>query len=71
MSRMGEYVLQMQEDALEMSEAEYFKTYGDLGRDIRDQILAESYGPDYLQAMESEQQEYEELVLNGKEDLPF
>lgn len=71
MSRMGEFVLQMQEDAVEMTEEQFFKTYGELGRETRDQILAESYGPDYLQAMESEQQEYDDLIKSINEDLPF
>jgi hypothetical protein len=63
MSKMGNYVLQMQEDAVGMSEDMFYKTYGSMGREVRDQILADSYGPDYLQAMEEEEQ--------SSDNIPF
>ena len=42
MSKMGQYVFEMQEDAYDMTEAEFVKKYGKINRDIWEQIN----GPD-------------------------
>jgi hypothetical protein len=71
MSKMGNYVFQMQEDAVEMTEEQFYKTYGLMGREVRDQILSESYGPDYLQAMEEEEQQMQEDLIYAQNDIHF
>lgn len=43
MSKMGQYVFEMQEDAYEMTEADFVKKHGRINRDIWEQIN----GPDY------------------------
>ena len=43
MSKMGQYVFEMQEDAYEMTEGEFVKKHGKQNRDIWEQIN----GPEY------------------------
>lgn len=57
MSKMGQYIFQMQEDAIELSVEQFEAQYGKSQLDLRDQILAESYGPDYQEAFEQEMEE--------------
>jgi hypothetical protein len=71
MSRMGEYVLQMQEDAVELTEDAFITKYGAGEREFREQILTESYGPDYLQAMQDEEQQLQEDLQFAANDIPF
>jgi hypothetical protein len=65
MSKMGQFVMQMQEDAVSMTEEQFFKTYAPMGREACEGVLAEMNGPDFRQAMQDEQQ-FEEF-----EDVPF
>ena len=70
MSKMGNYVLQMQEDAVELTEDAFITKYGAGEREFREQILTGSYGPDYLQAMQDEQLLQEDLQF-AADDIPF